>query len=60
MKLEGKGRGLVATRKVAAGDILLQETPLMVIDSEDKEVTVWFQIFLNNLCNRISISTGFK
>jgi len=38
-KLEGKGRGLVATRKVAAGDLLLQEIPLMVIDSEDREVS---------------------
>ena len=42
VKLEGKGKGLVATRKVATGDILLQETPLMVIDSEDKEVRAVF------------------
>ena len=41
-KLEGKGRGLVATRKVAAGDLLLQEIPLMVIDSEDREVGAIF------------------
>ena len=49
-KLEGKGRGLVATRKVAAGDLLLQEIPLMVIDSEDREVGAifnWDLFYLN-------------
>jgi len=39
IKIEGKGKGLVATRKVAAGDVLLQEMPLMVIDSTDSEVS---------------------
>jgi len=39
IKIEGKGKGLVATRKVAAGDVLLQEMPLMVIDSIDSEVS---------------------
>jgi len=39
IKIEGKGKGLVATRKVAAGDVLLHEMPLMVIDSTDSEVS---------------------
>jgi len=39
IKIEGKGKGLVTTRKVAAGDVLLQEMPLMVIDSIDSEVS---------------------
>ena len=39
IKIEGIGKGLVATRKVAAGDVLLQEMPLMVIDSTDSEVS---------------------
>jgi len=39
IKIEGKGKGLVTTRKVAAGDVLLQEMPLMVIDSTDSEVS---------------------
>ena len=46
-KLEGKGKGLVATRKAAAGDLLLQEYPLMVIDGEDNEVGVPIELRLN-------------
>lgn len=55
-KLPGKGRGLVATRKLAMGDLVLevmgvicldfsehgqhQEFPLLAIDSEDSEVAI--------------------
>ena len=46
-KLEGKGKGLVATRKAAAGDLLLQEYPLLVIDGEDNEVGVPIELRLN-------------
>ena len=45
IKIEGKGKGLVTTRKVAAGDVLLQEMPLMVIDCIDSEVSKAFLCF---------------
>ena len=50
IKIEGKGKGLVATRKVAAGDVLLQEMPLMVIDSIDSEVSKAFTCFYPVWC----------
>ena len=56
-KLEGKGRGLVATRKVAAGDLLLQEIPLMVIDSEDREVGAIFNSLGLVLPQHLQVST---
>ena len=56
-KLEGKGRGLVATRKVAAGDLLLQEIPLMVIDSEDREVGAIFNPLGLVLPQHLQVST---
>jgi len=37
-KLPGRGRGLLATRKLCVGEVILSELPLMVIDSEDSEV----------------------
>ena len=54
-KLEGKGKGLVATRKAAAGDLLLQEYPLMVIDGEDNEVGVPIELRLNSNAYRSQV-----
>jgi len=38
VRQEGRGRGLVATRKLGVGEVVLGEIPLMVIDSQDSEV----------------------
>jgi len=39
-KLPGRGRGVLATRKINIGEIIMEELPLMVIDSPDSEVAV--------------------
>jgi len=38
--LPGRGRGILATRKINIGEIILEETPLMTIDSPNSEVAV--------------------
>ena len=39
INIPGKGRGIVATRKINVGDIILEEMPLMVIDSANSEIS---------------------
>ena len=39
-KMPGRGRGIVATRKINVGEVIMEETPLMVIDSPNSEVAV--------------------
>ena len=39
-KLPGRGKGVLATRKINVGEIIMEEVPLMVIDSPDSEVAV--------------------
>lgn len=39
-KVSGKGRGIIATRKINVGEIIIDEYPLMVIDSPGSEVVV--------------------
>jgi len=38
--MPGRGRGIVATRKINVGEVIMEETPLMVIDSPNSEVAV--------------------
>ena len=37
-RLPGKGRGLVASRRLNCGDLILDETPLMVVDNVNSEI----------------------
>jgi len=37
-KLAGRGRGIIATRKINIGEVVLEELPLMFIDSPNSEV----------------------
>jgi len=39
-KLPGRGKGVLATRKINVGEIIIEEMPLMVIDSPNCEVAV--------------------
>eukprot|EP00092_Neocalanus_flemingeri_P008411 GFUD01009067.1.p1 GENE.GFUD01009067.1~~GFUD01009067.1.p1 ORF type:complete len:387 (-),score=107.42 GFUD01009067.1:317-1477(-) len=39
-KLPGRGRGLLATRKINVGEVVIEEVPLLTIDSPNSEVAV--------------------
>ena len=53
-EIEGAGLGIVSTRRIPRGEIILQEKPLVLVESKIKEVggvcilQAWMKIHQNN------------
>ena len=48
IRILGKGRGLVATRRINVGEVVLEETPLMVIEGHQRQFQLSHEEFRRN------------